>query len=73
MNQVSPQPLAADPVALVNSLAKDARLAQRQLSQFLVPLEDRALTAAAVLLGPSPGPPPPRPTPEGRRDDVVHR
>jgi len=50
MNQVSPQPLAADPVALVNSLAKDARLAQRQLAAMPSAARAAALHRAADAL-----------------------
>lgn len=50
MNQVSPQPLAADPVALVNSLATDARLAQRQLAAMPSAARAAALHRAADAL-----------------------
>ncbi len=50
MNQVFPQPLAADPVALVNSLAKDARLAQRQLAAMPSAARAAALHCAADAL-----------------------
>ena len=50
MNQHSPRPLAADPVALVTSLAEAARLAQRQLSAMPSAGRAAALHRAADAL-----------------------
>ncbi|PLK25349.1 glutamate-5-semialdehyde dehydrogenase [Porphyrobacter sp. TH134] len=50
MNQPSPQPLAADPVALVTALAGDARLAQRQLAAMPSAARAAALHLAAEAL-----------------------
>ncbi|RNJ64271.1 MAG: glutamate-5-semialdehyde dehydrogenase [Porphyrobacter sp. IPPAS B-1204] len=50
MNQVSSQPLAADPVALVNSLAAAARLAQRALAAMPSAARAAALHRAADAL-----------------------
>lgn len=50
MNQPSPQPLAADPVALVTALARDARLAQRQLAAMPSAVRAAALHLAAKAL-----------------------
>ena len=50
MNQVLPQPLAADPVRLVNSLAADARLAQRRLAAMPSAARAAALHRAADAL-----------------------
>jgi len=50
MNQVSAQPLAADPVALVNSLAGEARLAQRGLAAMPSAARAAALHLAADAL-----------------------
>ncbi len=50
MNQTSLQPLAADPVALVNGLARSARLAQRQLAAMPSAARAAALHSAAAAL-----------------------
>lgn len=50
MNQVSPQPLAADPVVLVADLARAARLAQRQLAALPSEARAAALRLAAQAL-----------------------
>lgn len=50
MNQLSPRSLAADPVALVTSLAEAARLAQRQLAAMPSAVRAAALHRAAESL-----------------------
>jgi glutamate-5-semialdehyde dehydrogenase len=50
MNQLSPRSLAADPVALVTSLAEAARLAQRQLAAMPSAARAAALHRAADAL-----------------------
>jgi glutamate-5-semialdehyde dehydrogenase len=50
MNQVSPQPLTADPVVLVNELARTARGAQRQLAGMPSAARGAALRRAAEAL-----------------------
>lgn len=50
MNQIAPQPLAADPQALVTDLARAARLAQRQLAATPSDARAAALRLAAQTL-----------------------
>jgi glutamate-5-semialdehyde dehydrogenase len=50
MNQIAPQPLAADPQALVTALARAARLAQRQLAAMPSDARAAALRLAAQSL-----------------------
>lgn len=50
MNQIAPQPIAADPQALVTDLARAARLAQRQLAAMSSDARAAALRLAAQSL-----------------------